>query len=181
MFSSLLYRSILGGLVLVGAVGCSGSGSEAATEKLITQNNFDQLEGWVPAVAGVTTERAHSGKYATKVDAATPYSLGYITTLGKASPVKLKKILVSAWVYRTGSEATASIVVEIKNPTTGQSIYWKALEVTKEATNVNVWEEVSQVFELPDTIEATQELRVYLWGNTTQQAVFMDDITISRD
>jgi hypothetical protein len=183
MSSSLFRNAFLSSLVLVvgGLAGCSGPGAESADEKLITQNNFDQLEGWVPPVAGLTTERAHSGRYATKVDAATPYSLGYITTLGQASPVKLKKILVSAWILRTGPQALASIVVELKNPSTGQGIYWKALDVTKDVHDVNVWEEVSQVFELPENIEATHELRVYLWGSTTPQPVFMDDITISRD
>jgi hypothetical protein len=181
MLSSSFRHTFLGALLLAGLAGCSGSSSETPAEKLIAQNNFDQFEGWVPAVAGLTTERAHSGKYATKVDGATPYSMGYITTLGQASPVKLKKILVNGWVFRTGKEATASIVVEVKKPATGESIYWKALDVTKEAKDINVWEEVSQVFELPETIEATQELRVYLWGSTTQQAVFLDDITISRD
>jgi hypothetical protein len=176
--SILRYRFVIG-VLLLSMAGCSGGKYDS--RKLVTQNDFDQLDGWAPASSALTNERAHSGGFSTKVDNGVDYSLGYATTLGKASPTKLKKLIVSGWVYRTGPQATAVIVVEIKEPATGQGIFWQSMELAKQTETLNNWVEVSQEFALPDNITPTQELRVYMWRSTAQQPVYLDDIKIFRE
>lgn len=179
MLRSVLHYRFVMGLLLVGIAGCSDG--EYASQRLVTQNDFDQLDGWMPATSALTNEKAHSGRFSTKVENGVDFSLGYAATLGKASPTKPKKLIVSGWVYRTGPQATAAIVVEIKDPSTGQGIFWQSMELAKQTEALNEWVEVSQEFALPENITPAQDLRVYMWRSTAQQTVYLDDIKISRE
>lgn len=173
--------SVLSALVCAGLASCSDSKTEALPENLISHNDFESLEGWAPANASLTTAKAHSGRYSVKVDSGVEYGMSYTSPLSKASPTRLQKLEVSAWVLLTGKECNANLVVEVKNPADdAQKIFWESLEVGKEVKSVNKWTEVKKTFTLPATVEAAHELRVYLWRAGATQPVFLDDIAISR-
>jgi Carbohydrate binding domain len=173
--------SVCSALMCIGLAGCSDSKTEDTPENLISRNDFESLEGWAPTNPSLTTVKAHSGRYSVKVDSGVEYGISYISPLSKASPTRLQKVQVSAWVMRMGKDANANLVVEVKNPANdAQKIFWESLEIGKETKAVNEWTEVKKTFTLPATIEAAHELRVYLWRAGATQPVFLDDVVISR-
>ncbi|NVO31604.1 carbohydrate binding domain-containing protein [Hymenobacter lapidiphilus] len=161
--------------------GCSNSDTTTYGENVIARNDFEALEGWIPAAPSLTTVKAHSGRYSIKVDNGVEYALGYISPLAKVSATRLKKLDVSAWAMIMDKDATASLVVEVRNPADDtQRIFWEALDIGKEVKAVNKWVEVKRTFILPETIEPTYELRVYMWRGGASAPVFLDDIIIAR-
>lgn len=160
---------------------CSDSTTAATAENVLTHNDFESLEGWVPATPSLTTAKAHSGRYALKVDNGVEYALGYITPLANASPTRLKKLDVSAWTLVTAKGAEAKLVVEVRNPANAaQSVFWDAIDLSKEAKDLNKWVEVKKTFTLPETVEPTHELRIYMWRGGSAVPVFLDDVVVAR-
>ncbi|MBT9392997.1 carbohydrate binding domain-containing protein [Hymenobacter sp. NST-14] len=177
----LPFRSLLSAVCCAGLVSCSDSKPEDLPENVITHNDFESMVGWAPANPSLTTVKAHSGRYSLKVDNGVEYGLGYAVPLVQASPTRLQKMTVSAWVLLVAKDAKANLVVEIKNPADdSQKIFWEALELGQEVKQINEWKKVEKTFTLPTTIEPTYELRVYLWRGEASEPVFLDDMVISR-
>ncbi len=148
----------------------------------ITFNNFESLEGWIPATATLSTEKAHSGRFAVKVDAQNEYGVGYHNLLGNVSPTRLKTLQLNLWALRTGNEAKAVVVVTVSDPADpNKPVFWQALDLAVEVKTFNRWTEVHRTFTLPGNINATQKLAVYLWRGAGSQPVYIDDLELLRE
>lgn len=164
-----------------GLVGCSSSETAELPKNLISHNDFESMEGWLPASPSLVNRAAHSGNYALQVGGDVEYSHTYINTLGKVSPVRLQKVDVSAWAMAPAKGSTAKLVVEVKNPASdGPAVFWETIDLAEQVKEFNKWTEVKKTFTLPATVEPTFELRVYMWRGSSPTPILLDDLTIAR-
>lgn len=167
---------IAGGLLC----GCSRPESPVPAD-LISQNDFESLSGWVAAVPpGLTTERAHSGSYAVKVDAGTEFGAGYSTTLADAKLQPGQRLKVSAWALRTSEQTNAALVVQLIDPTTGQQLDWQGLSLVEQIKTYNRWMLLEMQVRIPENAQPHYQLKVYPWRNQAVQAAYFDDIQLRR-
>lgn len=181
MFSSATRFSCIAAFGLLGLASCSKSTETAAPANRITFNDFEALDGWTPANPSVTTVQAHSGRYSVKVDQEVEYSLGYSNLLGKASVSKLRKLRIHGWAFLAGPKSTASLVVQIVDPSQNNKIiFWDAVELAKEVKKINEWSEITKEFNLPDNVEAAHQMKIYMWRRDAQQPAYLDDLEILK-
>lgn len=176
-FYPLLIASSCAGLL----VSCSSRGTTANAENVLSHNDFESLEGWIPSNPSLTTAKAHSGRHSIMVDNNVEYSMSYTSIVGKVSPMRIKKLGLSAWALVTDQGSEAQLVVEVKNPADSeQKIFWESITLGKEVKGINQWTQIKKTFVLPESVEPTHELRVYMWRGGATPPVFLDDVIISR-
>lgn len=164
-----------------GLTGCSSTETTERPKNVISHNDFESLEGWIPANPSLTSKMAHSGRFALQVGGDVEYSLTYINTLGNVSPTRLQKVDVSAWAMTPAKGSTAKLVVEVKNPANdAQPVFWETIDLAEQVKGLNKWTEVKKTFTLPATIEPTYQLRVYMWRGSSLTPTLLDDLTIAR-
>lgn len=166
------------GLSLLLSSGCSKTTAEE--KDVLTSNDFDHLDGWVGDVPSLTRDKAHSGAYSLVVKPGLEYSLGYSNPLGRLSTTRPDKIRVGAWVMRTGDANSAKLVIEIKDPTTGEKAFWDGIDLAKEAPKLNAWQHIEHEIAVPPTVSANSRIQVYMWGAGVGQPTYLDDLTLSQ-
>ncbi|MBX0292556.1 carbohydrate binding domain-containing protein [Hymenobacter sp. HSC-4F20] len=171
-----------GAALLLGLTACSTAPATEETGHRVTYNDFEAVDGWGPAVPSLTTEKAHSGRFAVKVDNAVEYSLGYANLLGKASTARMRKLTVRGWARREGPDGSATLVVQVTDPAQGnQQLYWEPLHFAEQVKTPGQWEQISKEYTLPAGLQASHELKVYLWRNSAAQPAYLDDLTITAE
>lgn len=177
----LSFFTLLTAVGCAGLAGCSSPEMAELPKNLISQNDFESLEGWMPLNPSVTTEKAHSGRYSLRVGGNVDYSMTYTNALSNVSPTRLQKLDVSGWVMLPAKGSTAKLVVEIRNPADAtQGIFWETIDLPEQVKELNKWTEVKKTFTLPANLEPTYELRVYLWRGAAGIPAFLDDLVIAR-
>jgi hypothetical protein len=147
----------------------------------ISGNDFEGLDGWVPVGPAVTAEQAHTGRYSTKVDSGTEYSLSYTNTLGKIGLGPGQTLKVTGWGFLTGGQANASVVVQVVNPANEQEkVFWEALPLVEQVKIYHRWSPIKRSFRMPDNIKPEYQLRVYLWRQQATQPAYLDDIILAK-
>lgn len=156
------------------------AGCSAAPEpgRVIASNNFEGLDGW-SSVNYITKERAHQGIFAARVDEGNEFAANYTSALGHLSTEPLTKLGLKAWVYRSGREATAGLVVELEDPATHQRLSYTGIELAPLVKEPNKWTPIEHTIELPPTANPASVLKIYLW-RTGQGAVYLDDFELRR-
>lgn len=167
---------MLSGLVLTA---CSQNQNVNSRDNL-TFNDFEHFDGWLGNSAGaLTKDQAHSGKYSTVVGPGQDYSLGYSNELGKLSPDWPAKIKISAWVLTAGP-TSSRMVIEVKPGNDNRPpLVWDGIDLSKAVTTYNKWQYVESTITMPETAKPTSLLKIYLWGASTRQPVYLDDLKIS--
>ena len=163
----------------VALVSCSrNDGTEGA---IVTRNDFENVLGWGGNTdASITTEQAHSGKYAIKVGAQNEYGYTYIQTLGNMSTARVKKLTVSGWAWLPDKGATSQIVVSIAHSADKNSpVFYGSFALPDEVKKYKSWQQISHTFTLPDSVQATNQLKCYLWRTSVNETVYVDDLTLS--
>lgn len=166
------------------ATGCGSKPTpDGPTGEVLMHTDFENLEGWLAPSqeSALTTERAHSGKYATKVDRTTGYGLNYATALGQLSSRRVNKIRLDAWIFTPEAGAGVVLVTHVDQPGNPKPLLWDGLNVSQEAGKYGEWVHLNKVITLPDGINAASTLGVYLWRtNENTGATYLDDLTISN-
>lgn len=163
--------------------GCSSNSGAAPATGLLAATDFENLDGWLadsPALATLTRDQAHSGRYSTVVSPGHDFSLGYNNALSRLAPVWPARLRVSAWVLLPSERAAAKLVTEVKGPgANGPGLLWEGLDLLKAVKVANQWQHVEQLITLPPTAKANSRLLVYLWRADTKEPVYLDDLQIS--
>lgn len=160
-------------------ISCSQSDANLNDASLISFNNFEAVEGWGPMQPTVTKEKAHSGKYAIKVDAAHEFSYGFDKTIGQITNKKPKALNLEAWAYVPGKDTgKASLILQITKPSSGQQVKWEGIDVVNNQ-DFKEWTKISKTIKLPDNVEVSDRLQVYLWRGGATEPVYLDDLKIS--
>jgi len=178
--TSRLAKLLLGAALLVGS--CKPrEGREEVRERKLMYSSFEELPSWHESPpATLVTDKAHTGRYAIRVDAASPYSPTYRVRLGALSKHRPRRLTVSAWVWVPGSEDDALLVAAITNPTDpDHPIFTKNVFLT-DSGPFQKWKKVSRSLDLPREIHADYELVLYLWYGNAQHPVYLDDITLTE-
>lgn len=166
------------------ALTACGENAKEIPANQLASNNFESVEGWFGdnTPASLTKEKAHSGRYAVKVDPSTEFSMGYSNLLGKLSASKLKKIKIHAWVNIPVSGPKAVLVTQITDPanSSAQAVLWDGLRLAEATKARNKWVEVEKEVTLPTNITYAHKIQVYLWGADNAETTLMDDLTISK-
>lgn len=173
---------LLGSLVALTVAGCGGNDTVAPDSNILVSNDFETLAGWLPEPqnATLTREKAHSGRYALKVDGTHEYSLGFNALLGQLHETRITKIKVSAWVFVTAADAKAALVTAISTPgaPSDKPLLWESLDLSQ-SKEVGKWLEVSKVITLPANTAPTNALVLYLWRTSGGQPVYLDDLKVT--
>ena len=169
-------------LLLAGPWACSSDNSATAPENVLARNDFENLLGWMGVTdPSIALDRAHSGHYAVKVGAGTEFGGTYIREMGQMAPIKPKTLKVRAWAWVPDSKNQGSIVLSISRPSDNdRALFYEAIGLAKAVKATKEWQLVEKTFPLPDDITSTDVLKVYLWRGGTPDAVFMDDIELSK-
>ena len=150
------------------------------SDKILVENNFDGLQGWGLEHSSLTSERAHSGKYAVKVDAYLEYSLAFNQVLGTLSNKKPKKINVELWAYIPSENAKASFVCALADAKTNENKFWQGFNLVDKTSNYREWVKITKRLELPENIALSDKLTCYLWRpEPSNEVVFIDDLKIT--
>lgn len=116
-----------------------------------------------------TDSLAHSGRYASKLDAG-GYSTAFVMALDSiAGPLVVKG---SAWLHAPAN-AGVSFVVSVEDSV--GSVYWETVEATDMVFSADEWWRVSIDRRIP--VGPGRRLSVYLW-NTGTLPVLVDDATV---
>jgi hypothetical protein len=171
----LLTSSALGlGLLL--STGCSKTTTDE--QGLLMSNDFDHLSGWLDNAPSLTHDKAHSGTYSVVVKPGIERSLGYDITLGQLSSTRPYKIRISAWVIRTDDQHAAKLIVEIKDPSTGNQVFGDSIDLGKAVQKLNTWQRIEHVITVPPLVSATSHIIVYMSGTGASQPTYLDDLAL---
>lgn len=174
--------AIAGGLLLL--AGCAGKADEAgdaAAANLITRQDFESVAGWNGAqdAPSLTTEKAHSGKYALKVGPGVDYSIGYIHPMGQMAPKRFRKLKISGWFLRPDAGAKATLIFSVAHKGAADNLVWAGLNVHDKVSELNTWTRAELEVEVPAAAQFDDECRFYLWrSDPAATVVYADDLEI---
>jgi len=175
----------LGIMLTVSLASCGGESTTATPANQVCSNNFDSVDGWMgdTPTPWLTKEKAHSGTYSISVRPGVDYSLGYGNILGKMSATRPEKLKLTGWVFVPSAQASAQLVVEIKDPakTTDNGLLWQGIDLKKEVKKFNEWQQVEKVITIPANANATSVFKMYLWRSDSNLPVYLDDLTLTLD
>ena len=172
-------KNILVFTAMLALCSCSKPETSMDDENLITFNNFESVDGWGNSHPSITKEKAYSGKYATKVDQANEYSFGYDKLIGQITTKKPKKLKLEAWAYIPNKqEGGAQLVFVMTRPANNQQIIWEGIKF-EDTHEFKEWTKVNKEINLPDNIEISDRVQVYLWRAGASQPVYIDDLKLS--
>ncbi|MBO3271899.1 hypothetical protein [Hymenobacter defluvii] len=145
-------------------------------EYVILDEDFEQLGSWLTEPAPtLTKERAHSGRYAVKVDKEHPYSITYRLTLNKAFKTRPHRVRLSAWVWVARSSDQAQLVFSLNSPTSNTPPIFTTRIYIGDNWPFKRWVHLSRDIDLPPEFSSESQIVIYLWHCAAQNPVFADD------
>lgn len=171
-------------LTLLAPAGCHPrDGRQDVRQRELMHTSFEEFEGWSPqTIVGLTTEKAHSGKFALRVDPEHEYSSAYRAELGLLCSHRPRRFTVGAWVWIPSFQDDAKIVVSIANPDNlNAPVFYQYMYLT-DSESFEQWHYVTQDFDLPTNVYLTSksQLVIYLWESRAKQPVYADDLQLTE-
>jgi hypothetical protein len=168
--------------LLLPVLGCHPQpGLEDVRERLVFTEDFEHLDGWLPDATSLTTERAHSGRYAVKVDKEHPYSLTYRLVFGKTFTQRPRLLRLSAWVWVHGAADDARLLTAITPPDPNAPALSTTPIYVADNWPYRRWTHVSRDIVIPPPgYPSSSNLVIYLWNLDTKHPVYADDWTLTE-
>lgn len=123
-------------------------------------------------VVKMSDVKAHSGNFASKVNAEGQLSIGIRDEFRNINEKLPTKIIVSGWFYLVEKNDKIGIVLDVQE--NGQSYMWKPYKF--EDTPVNQWTEFTAYFTIDKPIKPEMLLKIY--GNGLKKEAYFDDMKI---
>jgi hypothetical protein len=164
--------------LFAGLAGCKSSDDAVSDKNIITYNTFEAVSGWCGDNPSLTIEKAHSGKYSSKVDPAIEFGVTYDQIFGKMTQNKPKKLKVEAWAYVPDKETGKAIIVISLWNAKGEQTFWEGIKL-EEVDDYKEWVKVEKEIKLPATLQVTDKFKAFLWRAGATQPVYMDDFKVS--
>ncbi len=162
------------GLLALGLLATACAGREKCT---LIASDFEQFQGWVDPPAFLSTEHAHSGRYAYHMDRQTEFGASFITPLS-ACPFVPRRLWLSGWVYYPTGSVSATLVVAI-NCHGRRPDVWEGFSLDQVVTRYGVWVPVRKYIRLPQDLLPSDEVKFYVWhGNPYTDSAFLDDLKL---
>lgn len=167
---------------LWGAAGCRPrDGRTEPQQHELMHTSFEELLGWLPALPPtLTTEKAHTGKYALRVDAHNAYSLTYRATLGSLCSHRPRRLTLGAWVWVPNRQQDVIIVVALNNPNDPDHPALTKQLYLNDSGPFGEWKYVSRDLDLPLGTHSNAQLVIYLWNKDASEPVYADDFRLTE-
>lgn len=154
----------------------SGCGQQSTTP--FVHNNFEQYEGWTITLPGaLTSEKSHSGQWATKTDRGVEFSMGFTSLLSDWGEDRTARLRAWVWLPH-GRLPLVWIVVKVMRD--GVEVHHQNLHLEQVVTRYRQWELVSLRLTFPADLLPSDKVQLFMWqpvqGNA--EAVYMDDLVI---
>ena len=164
------------------AAGCQPRDGRSTTRQHeLMHTSFEELLGWMPELpATITTEKAHTGKYALRVDAQNAYSFTYRATLGSLCNHRPRRLTLSAWVWVPDREQDVILVAALNNPNDPDHPALTKHLYLNDSGPFGKWKYVSRDLDLPMGIHSNAQLVIYLWKKNATEPVYADDLRLTE-
>lgn len=145
--------------------------------KLI-QTFFTDMEsdpGWLN-YASITDEKSFSDRYASKIDSANIYSIGFRKDVSELLGDKQYQVVVSGMAYSINNNSSALLVVDFLDHSEN-SLGYNAFFL-REFLVKNRWTQIEFATIIPSEMVDDCILAVYFWNPATDETFYMDDFRI---
>lgn len=179
-FREMLRRLLPLGLGLT--VACSASTDTDGTV-LLTQD-VEGIVGWNNVRASeqdadpITTNPAHSGKYALRVGPGLEYGLTFKQLLGNLTQKRPVALALSYWCLASEEDTKATVVLALERPSTGKLMVHHATPLKEFVKTTGVWTLVTERVQVPAEVEFSDQLTLYPWRGASATATYFDDLEI---
>ncbi|MDO7845251.1 hypothetical protein Q5H92_02705 [Hymenobacter sp. M29] len=164
----------LGGLL--GVAGCHPRDGRAdVAQHLLVYTGFERHKAPAPAM---TTEKAHTGRFAMRVDGQHRRARLYHVRLGQLSDHRPRRFTLSAWAWAPDFGADAAVVLSIRNPGTAAPALQQSM-FAADAGPYQAWKHISLDVDLPNNTSPDSELTIELAANS-EGPVYIDDLRLTE-
>lgn len=153
---------------------CSGNEDIAKTENKLVYSSDMEYEKWMGAQS-LVNERAHSGKFSSKVDSNSNYSFGFTEIFKNISDPAPAFANVSVWVNYPVTGIKSTLVVSVDAP--DQNFFWFGTELQDSIKVANQWQEIKTLITLPADIKPDYKIVVYVFSND-KKTFYVDDLKV---
>ena len=168
-------NSYLTALFLAAGLVSTSCNSRKTVDQGLYYENFDNLRYWSHDVS-VTSEKAHSGKWAAFTDSSHEFSQKFAMEYPYIILKGYQSVTVSAWVYKTGAGDEGKLVASLESHGTKHAYIESDLSTS--VKDAGKWEQVSCYLKIPDNAPGIDNLEVYLWS-PQRHKIFLDDLSIN--
>jgi hypothetical protein len=146
---------------------------------LLVNSEFESDQGWeTPLAPFLSTDQAHSGKYSYRLGQGAEYSSNYIVKLSQCGFMP-RRLRVSAWVYLPNGRIRSTFLVTQVLCHGRRPDVWEGLEIASKVKRYQVWESIQKYIRLPDDLQPSDELKVYIWHtDPSGENIWFDDIQV---
>jgi len=153
---------------------CSGNKDEKKSENQHVYSSDMEYEKWINNQS-LVNDRAHSGKFSSKVDSSNNYSFGFTENFKNISDTLPAFANISVWVNYPVTGIKSTLVVSVDAP--DQNIFWSGTELLDSVKVANQWKEIKSLITLPAAIKPDYKISVYVWSND-KKAFYVDDLKV---
>lgn len=150
--------------------------SSCRKHKGVYFQDFENLIAWNDVYKDLDAERAHRGKYSSKIGAGRAYSYGFEIPLKEAKQKGYARMHAHAFVMISEKKCNAKLVMSVEG--NGKLLEWNSRTFNEFAGTPYRWEEISGVMLIPpDDTTADYKVKVYAWSEDGKTA-WIDDVRI---
>ena len=137
-------------------------------------NNCEKKEIW-GQMQTLTDENAFSGKFSSKTGKGDEFSITFEYPFQIIPDSSKDYININLKVFQYSSNHNAKLVVELS----GEEIeyYWYGTPVKEYITEVNNWNDLNFVFQIPDNTKQANLIKIYIY-NPSDVLILLDDFKI---
>jgi hypothetical protein len=144
---------------------------------LVYTNDFENMKGWAPQI-NLTKYPAHEGVFAGKLDTAHLYGPTLKLRFEDISPLPVRKLKYSMWIYIKSLKAQGKVVVGIASPDK-PDLFWDAKHIRDLVKEEGKWVEVKGEFNLyTGNINAPKNIISFYTWNIAKEEIYVDDIRV---
>lgn len=140
------------------------------------QNNFEKAL-WANDKEHLSHEKSYRGIYSCKLDSLSEYGSTFERTIARMQAKPGATVDVKLMAYLTDSASKAALVISLDGKN-GQ-VFWRAWDMKPYYFDkVNQWQKVFLSAPLPDDLNNSDVLKVYVW-NQRKELLYVDDVQIT--
>ena len=166
----------LGALLLLGLL--AGCRSTKEKETVLLSTDFEEFEGWSqPVPAMLSTEKAHSGRYAYCVKQGDDFAGNYHASLsGCLEPPTMMRL--EGWTYLPNVPIGSTMLVLEVHCHDRRPDVWKAISIDQVVKRYEKWEHFTKTFRMPGDLLPSDEIKLYAWCPERGPVKYFDDLKL---
>jgi hypothetical protein len=170
------YLPLAATLVLLG--GCSPrDGRSDVGQYLVLQTDFEAPTRALPdsIVHSLTSNQAHSGSTALRLDWTHKSSGAYSVPLGNLFKTRPRKLHFSTWAWVKQYQDDATVTIAVSAPNDANTIVAQKTIYPADNGPYEEWKEVSVDLDIPFSVNQSSQLVIYARHSLATEPVYLDD------